>query len=247
VNVTKVAVVFAGFPRFTKRCYESIEKNLLSQLPNYDIFANLQWNDNMVGTYPIRNAKTYNGKVFFPPGKKLYDINEGESFKQLYGPRSKKINFIEPMDFNTDWLNSSGHLSWHTIEESRAIANNMKCQFQCILDGIKLIDNLQDYTHIIRMRTDLIFERKIHPEEILQDITIIQDSRKHGSDRRYGDFFFVTPINHVGFFQELANLEEHFKHGILHIHLFMEKLTGIFPSKDKELDVVIVPGEYYND
>ena len=41
----KFAVCFSGYPRFVRKQFDSIKKNILDGLGDYDIYANFQWTD----------------------------------------------------------------------------------------------------------------------------------------------------------------------------------------------------------
>ena len=56
-----------------------------------------------------------------------------------------------------------------SLEKSRDILYRFKSQYQGIADCVKLIDNVEDYDYIVRMRTDLVFETLIEMKDLETD------------------------------------------------------------------------------
>ena len=44
----KFAVCFSGYPRFVRKQFDSIKKNILDGLGEYDIYAYFQWKDDYI-------------------------------------------------------------------------------------------------------------------------------------------------------------------------------------------------------
>lgn len=219
----KAAVIFSGYPRFVEECHKNISENLLSQLTDYDIFARFQWSD-----------KTLGQKIHHEFDS-VFQKDETKSFQELYADKIKRLEVIEPMTFDTSWYNSTySQLPWLNLEESREVVSRLKCQYKCLEDAVSMIENTQEYTHIIRIRTDIIFSQKVNVEELLEDRIVVQDGYVAGFDRRFSDWFLCCPVRYSGFFSDLANLEEHYKHGLVHMHNLMEKLSTRWPMIDKQ-------------
>ncbi len=85
----KFAVCFSGYPRFVRKQFDSIKKNILDGLGDYDIYANFQWTDD------------WKEKQIHHEYKDKFEVNELEEFKELYAPLNlKKVNTIEPYNFD---------------------------------------------------------------------------------------------------------------------------------------------------
>ncbi len=211
----KFAVCFSGYPRFVRECLDSIKKNFLDGLGEYDVYANFQWNDDW------QNTLIHHEFV------DKYEKNELSEFIELYSPLNlKDIKVIQPYNFDTsfyDKLSAEPDMILKDIDESRNIFYRMKCQYQGILDCVKLV-NLNEYEFIIRIRTDTIFNSELNFSQLESDHILCQDGYEAGWDRHYSDWFFIVPINQVNFFYDLANVEEHFIDGVIHMHKLVEKV-----------------------
>ena len=72
-------------------------------------------------------------------------------------------------------------------------------------DCAKLIDNLDDYDYIVRMRTDLIpLSEECDLKGLEADAPVNQDGFVAGPDRPWSDWFFIVPVQHIKFLEELA-------------------------------------------
>jgi hypothetical protein len=221
----KIAIVFSGYPRFVQECYSNISENLLSQIKEYDIYARFQWSEDSVG------------KRIHHEFDSVFEKDETEKFKELYKEKIKKIEIIEPIKYDTSWYNvHSIELPWLGIDECKDLIYRLKCQYKCLEDTVKMIDSPEEYSHIIRIRTDITFSQKVSVEELLQDHISVQNGYVAGFDRRFSDWFISCPTKHKSFFTDLANLEEHFSTGVLHMHNLMNKLSTKYPMLDKQFN-----------
>lgn len=218
----KVAVCFSGYPRFVEECFEDINNKLLKNL-DYDIFANFQWSDNLIGE-----------KIHHEYDKR-WSKNGIHTFEKMY-ENIKQIDVIEPYTYDTSWLKGSNHFYWISIQEQREMLYRFKSQYLGISDCVNKID-IDKYDYVLRLRTDLLLEREIMPDEIFTDSIVNQDGYVAGHDRRYSDWFFSCPTKHIDFFKDLSNLEEHYQNGLLHMHTLIEKLAHKYPIVDKNLGI----------
>jgi hypothetical protein len=233
----KFAVCFSGYPRFVKKTFPGISENLLKGLGDYDIYAHFQWTDDW------KNKKIHH--CF----DKTFESNELEDFIEVYTPFNlKKINVIKP--YNFDVSNYNG-LSLYpgmnlTIEQSRDQFYRSKCQYQGIVDCINLIDNLEDYEYFIRIRSDLIFEKKLELKNFDSDCIVNQNGYIAGWDRKFCDWFFICPRNQLNFFKELSNIEHHYKDGIVAMHSLVEELGIPYNMKIDEFNIQL-PFKFYSE
>jgi len=211
----KFAVCFSGYPRFVRECFGGIKKNFLDGLGEYDVYANFQWNDDWQNT-PIHHEFA-----------DKYGKDELSEFIELYTPLNlKDIKVIQPYNFDTsfyDKLSAEPDMVFETVEKSRSQFYRSKCQYQGISDCVKLVDP-NDYEFIVRIRTDSIFHSELDFSQLETNNILCQDGYEAGWDRHYSDWFFIVPTNKINFFHDLANVEEHYKNGIIHMHKLVEKV-----------------------
>ena len=87
----KFAVCFSGYPRFVRTTFPNIKKNFLDGLGEYDIYANLQWDE-----------KNWKGSKIHHENKIKFETNELEDFKELYTPLNMvKCQVNEPFVYDT--------------------------------------------------------------------------------------------------------------------------------------------------
>ena len=67
----KFAVCFSGYPRFVRKQFDSIKKNILDGLGDYDIYANFQWTDD------------WREKQIHHEYKDKFEVNELEEFEEV--------------------------------------------------------------------------------------------------------------------------------------------------------------------
>lgn len=224
----KFAVCFSGYPRFVKKTFNKIKENFLDGLGSYDIYANLQWDLNWQS---LQIHHEFNDR---------FETNELEDFKNLYTSLNlKKLQVNEPFVFD---VSSYGMLSAEpdmtlSLEKSRDIFYRFKSQYQGIYDCIKLVENPNDYEYFVRMRTDLIFHSEIDMKNLESEIIMNQNGYVAGRDRHFSDWFFIVPIKHLQFYEELAKVEEHFKDGIVHMHKIVENVGKPFGIESFEFNV----------
>ena len=224
----KFAVCFSGYPRFVNKSFPNIKEFLLDELGTFDIFANLQWSENWE-----------NQKIHHESDSKFTE-NELEKFKKLYGEIGiKKLKVNRPFVFDTTFYNKTSNDASLPInlEQSRDTLYRFKSQYQGILDCVELIDDPSKYEYIIRLRTDLIFKNKLHLSDFHSDSIINQDGFCAGFDRNHSDWFFIVPSREMNFFKSLANVEDHFRDGIIHMHKIIEKLKSQYPIEHRELGI----------
>lgn len=225
----KFAVCFSGYPRFVKTTFDTIKENFLDGLGDYDIYANLQW-----------DSKNWENMEIHHEHSDKFENNELEDFKTCYSDLNlKKLKVNEPFEFDvSDYNKTSAESDMSlTLEKSRDILYRFKSQYQGIADCVSLIDNLDDYEYIVRMRTDLVFESPISMEGLETDKILDQNGHVAGWDRHYSDWFFIVPTNLVGFVNDLAKVEEHFKDGIVHMHKLLEDVAEPYGIEHAELYV----------
>lgn len=226
--MTKFAVCFSGYPRFVKDQFENIKTNFLDGLGDYDIYAKFQWVDDWKN-HQIHHE--YDDK---------FTTNELEDFKELYGPLNlKKIEVIEPYKFDDITFKSVSaepDMSL-TEEQSLDVSYRMKCQFQGIADCVDLIENIDDYEYIVRMRTDLIFLSEIEMKDLETDVVLNQDGFVAGRDRPNSDWFFIVPSKQNQFYYDMAKIEEHFVDGVRHTHKVLFDVGQKYGIEHHEFDV----------
>ena len=68
------------------------------------------------------------------------------------------------------------------------------------------------------------FNSKLDLSQLQSDHILCQIGTVAGWDRYFADWFFIVPSIQIQFFDDLANLEEHFSNGILHMHKLVAKV-----------------------
>jgi hypothetical protein len=210
----KFAVCFSGYPRFVKLCFDNIKEDFLDGLGEYDIYANFQWNEDW------QNTKIHH------EFKDTYTTNEIDDFIELYTPLNlKDIKINKPFEYDTSNYNklsveSDLHIN---LDLSRDILYRMKSQYQGIVDCVKLADS-SEYEFFVRIRTDMVFNSKLNFSQLESNHILCQNGYVAGWDRHFSDWFLIVPSTQIKFFDDLANLEEHFSEGIVHMHKLIEKV-----------------------
>lgn len=210
----KFAVCFSGYPRFVKHCFNNIKEDFLDGLGEYDIYANFQWNEDWQNTEIHHEFKD------------TYETNEINDFIELYTSLNlKDIKITKPFEYDTSNYNK---LSVEpdlniNLNVSRDILYRMKSQYQGIADCVKLADS-NKYDFFVRIRTDMVFDSKLDFSQLESDHILCQNGYVSGWDRHFSDWFLIVPSSQIKFFDDLANLEEHFSEGILHMHKLIEKI-----------------------
>lgn len=225
----KFAVCFSGYPRFVKKQFENIKTNFLDGLGDYDIYASFQWPEDWENT------------LMHVSHDDKFETNEVEDFKEVYGDLNlKKIVTIPPYDFSHIEFNGGNaepHLSGVSEEILRDLFYRQKCQFQGIEDCVQLIDNPENYQFVVRMRTDLVFHSEIELKDLESNTIINQDGFIAGADRPASDWFFIVPTDKLGFFSELAKIEEHFKNGVVGHHRIIAQLGEKYGIEYHEFNI----------
>jgi len=225
----KFAVCFSGYPRFVKKTFETIKENFLNGLGDYDIYANLQWNKDWKTTQ-IHHA--FND---------TFEDDELQDFIDIYTPLNlQKIQVNNPFVFdvsNYNVLSTDPHLSQCDLELCRDIYYRTKSQYQGIADCIKIIDDVNDYDYFVRVRTDLIFEKKLNFENFESDVIINQSGYCAGWDRPFCDWFFITPRHQLQFYDDISKVEEHHKNGIVAMHSLIESIGNPYGIKHQEFNI----------
>ena len=210
----KFAVCFSGYPRFVRRQFDVIKKNLLDGFGDYDIYAHFQWSDD------------WKDKQIHHEYKDKFEVNELEEFKEVYKDFNlKKVNVIEPYNFDDllDDIEGADPTMNLSLDKAKDVYYRMKCQFQGIYDCTKLIDNLEDYDYIVRMRTDLIPLEECDFKDLETDGPLNQDGQVAGRDRFASDWFLIVPVKDIKYLEELA--AGPVRNGIVeHTHGFMDRL-----------------------
>ena len=192
----KFAVCFSGYPRWVRKSFDNIKTNVLDGLGEYDIYANFQWNED-----------DWKGQQIHHEHNDVFEVNELEEFKELYGSLNlKKLNVIKPYSFDNLHNDLKGCVPDLQLNREEAIDSfyRMKSQCQGIYDCTQLIDNLEDYEYIIRMRTDLISLAELDLRNYESEYPMNQDGFVAGSDRCWCDWFFIVPIKDIMFFEDLS-------------------------------------------
>jgi hypothetical protein len=222
----KFAVCFSGYPRFTEECFSSIKENLLDGLGEYDIFASFQWPKDWE-----------NHRIHHEHGDK-FKSNEKEKFQKFYSTLNlKRLEIKDPFKFDTsNYFKTSAEPDLNlSLDESRDIYYRLKSQYQGIVDCINLVDD--EYEYIVRMRTDLIFTKKLDFKDLNTSSIINQNGFSCGWDRYYSDWFFICPNKKIKFFEDLSDIETHFSEGIVHFHKIIYNLSGIYDIRYEDLGV----------
>ena len=221
----KFAVCFSGYPRFVRKQFDSIKKNILDGLGNYDIYANFQWTDD------------WKGKQIHHEYHDKFEVNELEEFEELYTPLNlKKLNTIPPYNFDNLLENVQDSDMGLTIEKAKDVFYRMKCQFQGMYDVTQLIENLDDYDYIIRMRTDLIPLTEVDLKNLETDVIMNQDGYVAGRDRPWSDWFFIIPINQIKFLEELSS-GPLVDGKVIHTHSFIERVGLSYAIEHYEFNI----------
>ena len=221
----KFAVCFSGYPRFVRKQFDSIKKNILDGLGDYDIYANFQWTDD------------WKEKQIHHEYKDKFEVNELEEFRELYTPLNlKKLNTIQPYNFD-DLLGDvkgADPTMGLNVDQAKDVFYRMKCQFQGIYDVTQLIENLDDYDYIIRMRTDIIPIAEINLKDLETDVAMIQDGFVAGRDRPWSDWFFIVPVKQIKFLEELA-MGPLVNGEVIHTHTFIQGIGAPYGIEHYEL------------
>lgn len=227
-KIYRYAVCFSGYPRFVKKCFANIHKNLFSFLDEFDVYAHFQWD---VDWQNMQIHHEFHDK---------YEKNQLTEFLEIYKSQNlKKIKVIKPYNFDLlqfNKLSAEPDMKFENIDASRKQFYRSKCQYQSIADCVNMVDT-SAYDFILRLRTDNIFERQLSKDELLTDRILCQSGKVAGFDRKYSDWFFLTPAKQTHFFNELANIEEHYKDGIIHMHRLIEKIGMKYNIEEYEFNV----------
>ena len=223
----KFAVCFSGYPRFVRKQFDSIKKNILDGLGEYDTYAYFQWKDDW------QNEQIHHEYT------DKFEVNELEEFKELYEPLNlKKIEVIKPYNFDEEvaQITKADPTMGLTIEQAQDVFYRMKCQFQGMYDVTQLIENLDDYDYIIRMRTDLIPLSELNLKDLETDVIMNQDGFVAGPDRPWSDWFFIVPVKQIKFLEELAagplvNGE------VIHTHTFIQGIGSPYGIEHYEFNM----------
>tara|TARA_B100001113_G_C21030142_1_gene587625 strand:- start:291 stop:1085 length:795 start_codon:yes stop_codon:yes gene_type:complete len=210
----KFAVCFSGYPRWVRKSFDTIKSNILDGLGEYDIYANFQWNED-----------NWKGQQIHHEYHDVFEVNELEEFKELYGSLNlKKLNVIKPYSFGNLLDNVKGSIPdlQLNLEQSKDCFYRMKSQCQGMYDVTKLIDNLEDYEYVIRMRTDLVTFAELDLINYESEFPMNQDGFVAGADRFWCDWFFIIPTSKIDFLKDLSHgpLENGI---VIHIHDFVGK------------------------
>jgi hypothetical protein len=222
----KFALCFSGYPRFVKKCFPFIEKNLLNSLKNYDIYALFQWDNN------------WNAKQIHHEYKDTFAANELEDFKSCYN-NIKKLKIIKPIKFDVSSYDKTSNENdlIISLEQAKQIYYRFKCQYKCISDCTSLIKG--DYDYIIRMRTDLIVNKKLEEKDLYVNTVTTQNGFCAGWDRPHSDWFIVAPYSQKSFFNKMDNIEKYFESGIVHMHKLIKQIGEEYNIQNKEYYVDI--------
>ena len=221
----KFAVCFSGYPRFVRKQFDSIKKNILDGLGEYDTYAYFQWKDD------------WQNEQIHHEYKDKFEVNELEEFKELYEPLNlKKIEVIKPYNFDEEVAQITHASPMGSVEEAQDVFYRMKCQFQGMYDCASLIENLDDYEYIIRMRTDLIPVSEIDLKDLEGDAPINQDGYVAGPDRAWSDWFFIVPTKQIQFLKELAEGPHNDGH-LMHTHTFIEDVGKPYGIEHYEFNI----------
>lgn len=224
----KVALCFSGYPRFVSECFPYIKNNLIDGLTNYDIYAYFQWD------------KNWKDKQIHHEHQTKFLKNEVEEFKKYYSSLNlKKLQVVDPIKFDTSHYNlmSAERDLILNEQQSKDILYRFKSQYECIFKSISMID--ENYDYIIRLRTDNIVQSFISESSLCVDYLTTQSGFCAGSDRPHCDWFMVCPFKQKMFFDDLKNVEEHFKNGIIHMHKMINNVGLKYNIQYKQFNVDI--------
>ena len=73
------------------------------------------------------------------------------------------------------------------------------------------------------MRTDLIPLSEIELKDLESDAPMNQDGFVAGPDRPWSDWFFIVPVQHIKFLEELA-MGPQFNGSLMHTHTFIQNI-----------------------
>ena len=201
----KFAVCFSGYPRFVRQQFKSIKENFLDGLGDYDVYAKFQWKDDYEN---IQIHHEYDDK---------FEVNELEDFKELNADKLKKIDVIEPYKFDLEFSDQSAEGDMFlSKEQAKDVGYRMKCQFQGIADCIDIIDNIEDYDYVVRMRTDVTFMSEIEMRDLETDVIMNQGRSRPATKPSW---FMMTSVSRsLISISDMAKIEEHFSEGVRHTH-----------------------------
>ena len=101
---------------------------------------------------------------------------------------------------------------------------NREWCFKSIDLGIEEKHNLwNNAEYIVRMRTDLIPLSEIELKDLEADAPLNQDGFVAGPDRPWSDWFFIVPVQHIKFLEELA-MGPQFNGSLMHTHTFIQNI-----------------------
>lgn len=122
-------------------------------------------------------------------------------------------------------------------QQSKDTLYRFKSQYECIFKSISMID--ENYDYIIRLRTDNIMQSSISENSLCVDYLTTQSGFCAGLDRPHCDWFMVCPFKQKMFFNDLKNVEDHFKNGIIHMHKMINNVGLKYNIQYKQFNVDI--------
>lgn len=184
----KVAICFSGAIRYFDKTYPSLQKYILNNFPDADIFMHM---------WEMNNESIENLEYNF---KWVVDNSDTKKIIELLKPKDYVIDI-----FNNNWENiikSESNISFDIINKNE---KNKNYGFNCISMYWKImkcyelaknyssINNFK-YDLIMRIRLDFIWEKHITPELFLpieDNVYLIQDRYATLSNKINNDKFFA--------------------------------------------------------
>ena len=196
----KIALVFSGQPRFIDgMSYNSIKEFFLNKY-DCDVYAHFWFSQDTSTSYETAPWSTL-GNISFPSD--TLDI-----FNKLYNP--VKLSFDEPLvhdDKYKKYTNSHSH-SGYLIYST----------YTSLQKAYKLIDNINQYDYIIKIRPDIIFNIKFDVNNIDPHSIHVIPMREH-PDILYNDTFAIVPPSISNYFFNMVDyIDKYYTSGTLCNH-----------------------------
>lgn len=193
----KIALVFSGQPRFIDGIsYNSIKKIFLDKY-DCDVYAHFWFSQDISTSYETAPWSTL-GNISFPS-------DTLDTFNKLYNP--VKLSFDEPLvhdDKYKKYTKSHSHSGY--------LIHSMYTSMQ---KAYKLIDNINQYDYIIKIRPDIIFDISLDLNSIDRNSIHAIQIRNY-PDILYNDTFTIVPPDISNYFFNIIDyIDTYYNSGIL--------------------------------
>ena len=230
----KVALCFSGQPRYIEKSYEQFKTNILDH-NDVDVYAHMWWDD------------SYKGKSFVWESKDKYpeDYSPMDKFNELFEPKWTFVEAHKPKDYfgYGDFPTKSLFDPSMDKDVIRSIVTRQRSQWYSINWSMSHPD-LDDYDFVVRVRTDLTFEKPIKFSDYEPNKVYMMDGALQcGGDRHYQDWFWFGPNNYMRQINKTYDkILPFYKDGLRHMHELMQHSisTEEIPGEISDLGVYMM-------